>query len=513
MGNNNNFRHISDGINLVPNATTEILNPGDIDYSSDTGEFNFFTGSGPDHIVGQALTQTLTNKTIPLTSNTITSSSLGFASIFDPTTGNLEASITTSTELGFVHSVTSNIQTQLNALVGAGVTSLNTLTGALTIAGSSSIQVTPSGSSLIISVNPAFPGTGTVTSVALADGSTIPIYSISGSPVTSSGTLTETLINQNPNLVFAGPSSGSAAQPTFRSLVPVDLPPIVILINLYDNVDTTLPTTTSTLIDGQTIVTGNLVLFSNLATGNNQIYQATVTGPSVSWMLINSPISGAQVFIQSGNLFTDQNIIFNGTSWSISGILGSAGYGTSGQILTSNGTTSAPTFQTPGGGSGTPSGVMMAFAGPKVSTPVGYLYCDGSLVSRTTYATLFGVIGTGWGSGDGSTTFNLPDTRGLFLRGQNDGSGRDPDVAGRTALNAGGNTGDNVGSYEGYQIQSHTHLVQIPGAQNVAFGNPPTNIVETDTGPATSDVAIGSDATGGSETRPININVVYIIKT
>jgi hypothetical protein len=63
-----------------------------------------------------------------------------------------------------------------------------------------------------------------VTSVALSDGSTTPIYAISGSPVTSSGTLTFSLKTETANLVFAGPTSGSAAQPTFRALVAADLP-------------------------------------------------------------------------------------------------------------------------------------------------------------------------------------------------------------------------------------------------------------------------------------------------
>lgn len=67
-------------------------------------------------------------------------------------------------------------------------------------------------------------GTGTVTSVALADGSTTAIFTITGSPVSASGTLTETLKTQTANTVFAGPSSGSAAQPTFRSLVSLDIP-------------------------------------------------------------------------------------------------------------------------------------------------------------------------------------------------------------------------------------------------------------------------------------------------
>ena len=70
------------------------------------------------------------------------------------------------------------------------------------------------------------PGEGTVTSVALSDGSTTPIYTVSGSPVTAAGTLTLTLNTQNAATVFAGPVSGAAAQPTFRSLALTDLPSI-----------------------------------------------------------------------------------------------------------------------------------------------------------------------------------------------------------------------------------------------------------------------------------------------
>ena len=57
-----------------------------------------------------------------------------------------------------------------------------------------------------------------------------------------------------------------------------------------------------------------------------------------------------------------------------------------------------------------PAGIIEPFAGTTV--PAGYLLCDGSAVDRTTYATLFGVIGTTFGAGDGSTTFNLPDLSG-----------------------------------------------------------------------------------------------------
>src|SRR5262245_45908904 len=57
-----------------------------------------------------------------------------------------------------------------------------------------------------------------------------------------------------------------------------------------------------------------------------------------------------------------------------------------------------------------PTGSVVAFAG--VSAPTGWLLCDGAAVSRTIYVNLYNVIGTTYGVGDGSTTFNVPDLRG-----------------------------------------------------------------------------------------------------
>lgn len=62
-----------------------------------------------------------------------------------------------------------------------------------------------------------------------------------------------------------------------------------------------------------------------------------------------------------------------------------------------------------------PAGIVMPFAGSVA--PQGYLFCDGSAVSRSTYATLFAVIGTTYGAGDGSTTFNVPDISGRVVIG------------------------------------------------------------------------------------------------
>ena len=66
-------------------------------------------------------------------------------------------------------------------------------------------------------------------------------------------------------------------------------------------------------------------------------------------------------------------------------------------------------------GSTNPTGTIIAYSVNNV--PSGYLKCEGQAVSRTEYSNLFNIIGTAYGSGDGSTTFNVPDLRGEFLRG------------------------------------------------------------------------------------------------
>jgi len=91
-----------------------------------------------------------------------------------------------------------------------------------------------------------------------------------------------------------------------------------------------------------------------------------------------------------------------------------------------------------------PAGTILPFGG--ATAPSGWLLCEGTAISRNVYAALWSAIGTAWGYGDNSTTFNLPDLRGRFIRGRANGSANDPDRAGRTAIATGGATGDNVGS-------------------------------------------------------------------
>lgn len=104
---------------------------------------------------------------------------------------------------------------------------------------------------------------------------------------------------------------------------------------------------------------------------------------------------------------------------------------------------------------------------PAGTVPTGYLECNGAAVSRATYSELFAVIGTMYGAGDGTTTFNLPDYRGEFLRGFANGSTNDPDAASRT--NRGdGTIGDNVGTKQTAQYASHTHSVDPPSTASAA---------------------------------------------
>jgi microcystin-dependent protein len=95
--------------------------------------------------------------------------------------------------------------------------------------------------------------------------------------------------------------------------------------------------------------------------------------------------------------------------------------GSSNQVLTTDGSSfslaqlTSSNLTTATANALTPAGTIIHFGG--TSAPSGYLACDGTAVSRTTYSDLFSAIGTTWGTGDGSTTFNIPNLQGTFLRG------------------------------------------------------------------------------------------------
>lgn len=149
-------------------------------------------------------------------------------------------------------------------------------------------------------------GAGTVTSVALSDGSSSPIYTISGSPITGAGTLTETLSNQNANLLFSGPSSGGAAQPTFRSLVSADLPTVPITKGGTGQITAPLARGPSGLnIDERS--TFSNATYTVLSTDRYVAQTGTLTGPQIVNLPAASSLNAGQRLIisdESGTVTT-----------------------------------------------------------------------------------------------------------------------------------------------------------------------------------------------------------------
>jgi microcystin-dependent protein len=122
-----------------------------------------------------------------------------------------------------------------------------------------------------------------------------------------------------------------------------------------------------------------------------------------------------------------------------------------------------------------PIGRIVAYGG--TSAPSRWLLCYGQAISRTTYSSLFAILSTTYGSGDGSTTFNLPDLRGRVIAGQDDMGGTS---ANRLTGLSGGVNGDNLGAAGGAethtltegQLASHDHYSFRNGGSS---GNPLTN--------------------------------------
>lgn len=172
-----------------------------------------------------------------------------------------------------------------------------------------------------------------------------------------------------------------------------------------------------------------------------------------------------------------------------------------------------------------PTGMVMSF--PGTTCPDGWLQADGTAVSRTTKLKLFQVISTNYGTGNGSTTFNLPDYRGRFLRGFDGGTGRDPNASSRFAMNTGAVTGNVIGSVQNDAIQNITGTWKggFRGGNQIAHGSSSGALGASDNasaeqygagGAASAASSITFDASRvvrtSSETRPVNVTVLYCIK-
>ncbi|MBV6660359.1 tail fiber protein [Pseudomonas yamanorum] len=151
---------------------------------------------------------------------------------------------------------------------------------------------------------------------------------------------------------------------------------------------------------------------------------------------------------------------------------------------------------------GVPVGTTIQYCG--ASAPAGFLKENGAAVSRTAYSKLFDVIGTTFGAGDGSTTFNLPDSRGEFIRGFDDGRGVDPQRG--------------LGSLQLDAMQGHWHgprpgttLNGSPGNWNGVGGGSNATFNIGSTGDPVTNGVNGVPRTA-NETRPRNTSRLMCIK-
>ena len=176
--------------------------------------------------------------------------------------------------------------------------------------------------------------------------------------------------------------------------------------------------------------------------------------------------------------------------------------GINGQSLTTNGSGTASWSTLP------PPGVISAFAGS--TAPTGYLICDGSAVSRTTYSALFSVIGTTYGTGDGSTTFNVPDLTGRVAVGKNSG----------TFSALGGKGGEERHTMSISEMPTHNHTTTVNSAAEVSNINgyaasSQSMFFGTDRSATTANYSSAMQNTGGGSSfnnlQPYTV-INYIIK-
>jgi phage-related tail fiber protein len=126
------------------------------------------------------------------------------------------------------------------------------------------------------------------------------------------------------------------------------------------------------------------------------------------------------------------------------------------------------------------------------TAPAGWLKANGAAVSRTAYAALFAAIGTTYGAGDGFNTFNLPDLRGEFIRGLDDGRGVD--------------VGRGIGTFQADEVRAHIHGIKLTSATTGSGGI--ASPVPDDNGGTLKY----TNPAGGNETRPRNVALLACIK-
>ena len=196
--------------------------------------------------------------------------------------------------------------------------------------------------------------------------------------------------------------------------------------------------------------------------------------------------------------------------------------GNAGEFLQTDGSGNLSFSAAGGAQGGVPSGAVFCMAVAIV--PSGYLECNGAAVSRSVYQDLYDTIGTQYGAGNGSSTFNLPDLRGEFVRGFDNGRGIDSGRSISATPQSDQNKQHNHTASSSVNDSGHVHGTTFDnkkyfpggGSTTITYGGAGSYPADTfSMSSATTGVtvatSIGND--GGGETRPRNIAMMYVIKT
>lgn len=474
----NGFIRFLNGIQIIPKTTSTANIEGEVDYDTTDHKLNLYNGSISSPIVTESSTATLTNKT--LITPTIATILNGSGTLDINSSGTITVPNATDTLVGRATTDTltnKTIDAGSNTITGltnsnlsgsAGITnanlasmSANTIKGSIAGGTPSDLTGTQATTILVNFVGDSGSGgvKGLVPAPASGDAAANKFLKADGTWAFTSGSGVVTI-----GTIDSQSKSANGAVITGTSLV-------------MQSADATYPgliTSTSQTIAGTKTFTGGIITSAINSSGNLSLTGNPISLQSSSGINIQEIASGTTpANLGYLNLYakTDDNL-YTQNSNAVEVIVGN------------------------------PPGSIIAYGG--ASAPSGYILCDGTSYLRTTYPNLFSAIGSNYGSADG-THFNVPDLRGMFLRGVTGASSNDPDAAGRTAQNTGGQTGNNVGSQQADGFASHAHSYSIyqPSTQGAFTSSTSSGVFSTNDAVA---------ANGGNETRPINVYVTYIIK-
>lgn len=153
------------------------------------------------------------------------------------------------------------------------------------------------------------------------------------------------------------------------------------------------------------------------------------------------------------------------------------------------------------------AGMIMAWGGQKNNMPAGWHECNGALLSTSQYPALYAAIGESFGASPPDGQFYLPDLRGQFVRGVDDGAATDPDTSARHDMQDPNIPYSGVGSVQPCALQTHSHgYSQVVSSSSGSIDDAKAYGFQTSQTSGTSGAT-----TSQHETRPINAALYYII--